>query len=350
MKKVILSLLVVSILSCATVTDSVVSAINQEQYDQLNYIYILLQDFRHYSNKESLNMAENELNSIPLDEIYNSDYRSKVIGLNALLHLYKGDRSLAKSNIKKVHKDEELYWIVTSLLEKKSEVKLELLVNAKANLHESDKIDDFLADLYMENQMYGEAAAAYDKILLTEEYYQKEYKNKRDLAYLFMKTPPTNKKSGMIVSKEVVLIQDLIELIEIETTYFSSLAKRELYKSLQDKNFFYNNQVESGDKVQRKDLAYFLFALIADRSKNLGLWARYKEFFDPDISESEKKEVENRSPIQDTPIYEYYFYPTLYLIEEEIMELPDGENFFPNNNVSGLELHSTISNLKERLD
>ncbi len=56
------------------------------------------------------------------------------------------------------------------------------------------------------------------------------------------------------------------------------------------------------------------------------------------------------SPIKDTPIYEYYFYPILFLVEEEVMELPDGESFFPNNNVDGKQLNRVISSLKKRLD
>lgn len=350
MKKNLTLILLILTLSCTTVTDSVVSAINDEQFQQLNYIYTLIQDYNLNRNRESLNLANDELNKIDLEQIYNMDYKSKVLGLTALTSIYNKNRLTAKSLLKEINRDEELYWVVSALLNKKAEKRLEILTEAKNSLYTTDIVDDYLAEAYMENGLYGEAAATFDTILLTEEYYKKEYEAKRDLAYTFMKTPPTNYESAVIASKNIILIQDLIDLIDIETVYFDNLTKKNIYKVLQDKNYFFNKIINEDDKIQRKDLAYFLFALVADRDKNLNLWAQYKEFFNPDITDSEKSELNNMSPISDTPVYEYFYLPTLFLIEEEILELPDGENFYPYNYVSGMQLQSIIFNLKKRVD
>lgn len=353
MKKVIYALILSVLFGCASVSDSVVTAIDQEQYEQLNYIYILIQDYQFYANNDSLDMAIKELESIDLDKVYNNDFKAKVLGLKSLTLIYKDDRSGSRALLKdleKISTDEELFWIVTALLEKDKTARLEILKEGKEKVYSIEKLDSFLADAYLENEMYGEATALYDTILLTEEYFKNEFQDKRDISYLFLHNPPSSYESGRIITKDNILTGDLLELIEIETNYLNSFDKNNLYSSLQEKEFFYQNQLEYDDYILRKDLAYFLFALFADRNKSLNLWEKYKEFFTPDISNDEKMELKGMSPILDTPIYEYFFYPALFLIEEEVMELPDGENFYPNQAVSGRQLHSVISNLQKRLD
>ncbi len=353
MRQILLLVILLSLFGCATVSDNVITAIDEEQYRQLNDIYSSILEFRFNNNKQSLNTAKTKLDIINLDEIYNSDFKAKVLGLKSLTHFYLKNRISAKinlENLKSLTEDEELYWIVSALLEKDKKIRLNILLEGNDKTHETLFLDDYLAESLLENEQYGESAAVYDLILLTETPFKKEYKSKRDMAFLFLQNPPNSYESGQIAVKDAVYIDDLLNILSLETTYFDAFEKNSLYDILTDRGFFNNNVVDTKNQLLRRDMAYFLFALIADRNKSLELWPRYRDFFISNIDMESKMELEGMSPITDTAIYEYYFYPVLYLIEEEIMELPDGENFFPEKSVSGRLLHSVIGNLKKRVE
>ncbi len=353
MKYFIFTIFIFITFGCATVSDSVITAIDQEQYNQLNSIYEDIQNYRFNNTKESLDFAMSKLDSITIKEIYNMDFKAKVIGLKSLTFLYQNNRSAAKSLLKdleSITEDEELFWVVTALLEKDKKERLNILIEGKTTVYSVNRIDSFLADAYLENEMYGESTALYDSILLNEETFIEEYRNKRDLSFMFLQTPPSSYESGKIINRESIILKDLLELLELETSYLNNLNQDDIYISLLERDYFYKGVLKIEDPILRKDLAYFLFALIADRKSSDDLWIKYSEFFIDDISEDEKKELTGMSPILDTPIYTYYFYPTLYMIEKEIMELPDGENFFPETGLNGSQLHSIISSLKEKLN
>ncbi len=354
MKQIICTVLfLITFLGCASVSDSIVSAIDKEQYNQLNKMYRLIQDYRFNGNQNSLNLVLDELNSIKLNEIYNKDYKAKIIGLKALAYFQNNNLNEVKSllrDLEKLTTDEELFWIVSALMEEDKAVRLTLLLEGKEKIYSIDRLDSFLAESYLENEMYGEATALYDSILLIEEDYLAEYQVLRDMSFLFMQNPPSSYEFGSIIAREQIEIRDLINFISMETEYFNGFNQENINNTLIEKRFFYNNLLYVEEPLLRKDLAYFLFALIADRNKAQDIWLQYNEFYTPELTEERKAELEGMSPIADTPLYEYYFYPVLYLVEEEVMELPDGENFFPFDLVTGLQLQYVISNLKDRVD
>jgi hypothetical protein len=253
-------------------------------------------------------------------------------------------------DLQEMTEDEELYWIVLALLENEKEIRLKILLEGRDKIYSIDRLNSYLAESYLENEMYGESTAIFDSILLSEEDFVPEYQKKRDLSYMFMQNPPSSYENGMIIAKDQIDENDLIAILSRETNYFSVFNKDDITKTLLEKSFFFNNVFQPEKPLVRKDLAYFLFALIADRKRSENLWDQYSEYFDSDFSEEMKNDMEGLSPISDIPIYKYYFYPALYLVEEEIMELPDGANFFPNKIVPGGQLLNVISNLKKRVD
>lgn len=350
MKKTAIILLFLFSYACTTVTDSVVTSIDEEQYKKVDLILYNIEDYRINYNSNALERAISDLKQIDLETIYNNDYKGKILGLLAITEYYSGNILKAKTIIKDleiINKDEELYWVALSLTNEDEE--LNILLEAKEAIFETEILNYYLADALLKNEEYGQAADLYDSIILAEPDFLPYYERQREIAYNFFKNPPSNFKSGSIYIKNKISFNDLIDIIKIETPYFTHINEEDVITDLNNRGYFFNS-IETANDLYRKDLSYFLFKLINEKRKNLNLMDNYNEFYIESPSEAEKIELEGLSPILDIPIYIYYFFPALYLIEEEIMELPDGEIFYPEENVSGKDLQRIVSNLKNRLD
>lgn len=350
MKKISFILLILLVYSCTTVTDSVVTSISEEEFSKVNDILYNIEDYRINKNDSALKRALEELKLINIDEIYNNDYKGKILGLLAISNFYNGNSIKAKgyiSDLEIINSDEELLYIAKSLVD--SNTALEILETAKSSLYKVEIIDYYLADVMLIKEKYGEAASLYDSILLNNPNFRSYYQSQRDLAYNFFKNPPSNFESGNIFMKPKINYNDLIKVIDLETPYFTHLNKDNMFQDLTQREYFFNETTQNQD-VLRKDLSYFLFKLIAEKRTNLNLLEEYNEFYIENPSEETKLELEGFSPINDIPVYVYYFYPALYLIEEEIMELPDGESFYPGSPVSGENIQRILGNLQDRLD
>ena len=51
------------------------------------------------------------------------------------------------------------------------------------------------------------------------------------------------------------------------------------------------------------------------------------------------------SPIPDVQFNDYFYTAVLVLVEREIMELPDGINFFPDYKISGIDYLDILKKL-----
>lgn len=342
-----------SLISCASVSDSVISSIDQEQINRLNDIYWLIQDYRFNDRKDSLASAEKKLDAVDLTEIYNDDYKAKIIGFRALASFYQGrifESERLLRELEEITLDEEIFWIVSALLIESKTERLALLLEGSEKVFTIDRLNSYLAYANLENEEYGEAAALYDTILLEESDFLDYYRNMRDLAFLFMQNPPSSFETGSIMAAGQIDMSDLIDIFYLETGYFSEYDSAQIENILLGKRYFFEDVFFPENPLVRKELAYFLFALIADRNRDVSLWEQFDEYYKPDLSDEMKEQMDGMSPIGDIPAFRYYFYPVLFLVEGEIMELPDGENFFPNDLVKGTELIDIISGLERRVE
>ncbi len=342
-----------SLISCASVSDSVISSIDQEQINRLNDIYRLIQDYRFNDRKDSLISAEKKLDAVDLKEIYNEDYKAKIIGFKALTSFYRGktfESERLLRDLEQITMDEEMFWIVSALLKESKSDRLKLLIEGSEKVFSIDRINSYLAFANLENEEYGEAAALYDTILLEESDFIEYYRNMRELAFLFMQNPPSSFETGSIIAGDQIDMSDLIDIIYLETEYFTDYNREQIVQILLDKKYFFEDAVLPENPLVRKELAYFLFALVADRNRDESLWEQYDEYYNPDLTDEMKEQLKGMSPIGDIPAFRYYFYPVLYLVEDEIMELPDGEHFFPYDLVRGTELIDIISGLERRVE
>lgn len=353
LKAFILLFVLLGTAACASMSDSVISAVDEEQYSLLNDYFYSILEYQFTGDRESLLSLRKDLESIDPDDIYNRDYKAKIIGYKALTEFYLGQRLRASSllaELEEISTDEELFWIVSALLTEDKMSALEILKEGEESVFAPDRLNVYLARAFMENELYGEAAALFDTILIKGTPFEKEFRDLRDRSYLFLKNPPSSYEFGMLITSDQIDMGDLIEAVYLETDYFSAYEEDTVFLSLAERRYFHSHETDGDDPLLRKDLALFLFALMADVRQDKTMWETYDERYNPDLSDELKEQMEGFSPVADVPLYKYYFYPVLYLVEEEVLELPDGENFFPFDLVQGMSLMEAFSNLKERLD
>jgi tetratricopeptide (TPR) repeat protein len=85
--------------------------------------------------------------------------------------------------------------------------------------------------------------------------------------------------------------------------------------------------------VTRRTVAFFLWGLVARTERDPGLLTRYRKRY-------------SFSPVPDVAVEEPWFDAALGVVEREIMDLPDGINFRPDGEVSGLEYLSILQRLQ----
>jgi len=149
--------------------------------------------------------------------------------------------------------------------------------------------------------------------------------------------------------KEEITVIDMLEVILYESNLFTitNLAQSDsidqTFNRLKENDFFYHLQAKNislNSLLKRKDLAYFFLSLLIKLENNPSLKNKY-------ISNFMTSESENNSPIPDIDINHYFYNAVLVLIEREILELPDGENFQPENYISGLKIFEIIKKIDD---
>lgn len=349
MKRVLFPLIFLLLVSCTTMTDNVVQTIDEESFRKLEEVYLNLTEYRINNNEEALGRAYEEITALRNEEIYNNDYRGKVMGLYALTQYYRNFHINARSelsDLEELTRDEELLWVTRALLEEEKENRLKILEEGYETVYNRDFLIPFLADALLENRQYGRATALYDEILLTApEEYKEYYEHKRNLAWELLENPVEH-NTDIVAEKELKTSQ-VIRFIAEETTLLSgitdsSLSDKALLKELMEMGFFYNKTIERGDLLLRRDLAYLLFALLLYHEGELDALEKSYAY-----SDYEKAEMEGKSPVPDVPLYEYYYEAVIFLVENEIMELPDGEHFFPSGTINGMTYANIVNNMNE---
>lgn len=341
MRSVIVLLVILLCFSCNTVSDNVITSISMEDRMMFDDIYNLVIEYEFTKDSNLLVKASDKIDSIDIDSIYNMDFKNRLLGLDALILYYKNLPIATMSRLKEIEKttqDEELYWVVLALLEEKSSDRLNMLIDASTSLYSIDILKIYLAYSFLENEKYGEAVAIYDELLLTERSFNTELERLRSVAYTFMETPPPSFSEGLLILKEEITIDDLIDYTKNSSSYGDYIS---------DNSFINYELGRSSRNLIRRDFAYFLFSIIANSRDNSDMWNEYYSYYKENLTDEEKVQLIGLSPVTDVELYDQIFYPVLYLVEEEILELPDGEHFFPERLVTGSDIITSISLIKK---
>jgi hypothetical protein len=88
-------------------------------------------------------------------------------------------------------------------------------------------------------------------------------------------------------------------------------------------------------EAHRADAALFIWKLLASRKESPALLSKYTQKYSGRPGAS--------SPVPDVPLGSPYFDAVLGCVEMEIMNLPDGKNFMPDDPVSGAMFYQALA-------
>ncbi|MDR1903253.1 MAG: hypothetical protein LBQ88_13365 [Treponema sp.] len=214
--------------------------------------------------------------------------------------------------------------------------------------------------LLYERRRFQEAAASFDTAFNIQsgggELYRRIYQDIRDRAWEMrnfgvnteQKTVETSQKDGMSW-------RELIELTNTETSLLRFLTaggdrpSEELFSRLLDRSFIpYTQNVtldewpqakpKPDEAVLRSGAAWFLWHLWAETRRDKGLLSKYSSHY--------ANRGNARSPIPDLPFLSPFFDSILGCVETELLSLPDGRNFLPDDAVEGSSFLTMIRKIR----
>jgi len=342
----LLLVLCLAFAGCPT-ADKYVRTIGDSDQAKIENIEFKLAQYEQNGGWDRLIQAERELQQIEKRGDYNKKYRAKLFGLFGMVYFYKNDKDKVKKYMEELeytNKTEEYYFILKSYLETTPDARIMMLNQGIREADTNSIIRLHLANIYFSEDDYRDATALYDEALksLPPEY-TRLYKQKRDLAYHYLKNPGEKTDAEGVLKQKTLTMGQVTSYILAETNFLENItAKKEinprsLLQKLKTAAYIHNPDLKGTDLCTRKDLAYLLLHILAYLKYDKSLLTKYSEKY---------LATGRKSPIPDIKTDAYYFDAVLVLVEREIMELPDGVNFFPDKTVSGIELADMLKKMK----
>jgi hypothetical protein len=176
--------------------------------------------------------------------------------------------------------------------------------------------------------------------------YEETYKPDRDSAWDMRALAPGQGKIAALARLPAVSWAGAIELAKTQTRLLDFLtagrtwSNEDLFSRLAARAFIPSSQdvsraelpagtPEISDTVMRSGAAWFLWRLVAENRSAKTLLTR--------CSSRYRNRPSAASPIADIPLESAFFDSVLGCVEREIMNLPDGKSFFPQEAVRGAD-------------
>ncbi|MBN2547456.1 MAG: hypothetical protein JXB50_16750 [Spirochaetes bacterium] len=284
----------------------------------------------------------------------NKQLKAKALGFSAQLAYVQKSESILKKiieEIKALNKNEEKLFIIESDLLTDTNEKIKILNNGLKKADTNNFIKLNLAMNYFNIGNFKKSVELFDESFIgLQDNIKTLYKNTRNLAYHFIKNPLKNKDIIEKISLKFINYADLIDIIKSETNILIKLfnneqkSTEEYYKMLLDEKYIYKPNTSIYDLITKKDSAYLFFNFIMKIENNPMLAEKYKFKYNPDEYNIEVYAKET-SLIKDVPANKYFYNAALILIEKEIMNLDDGNNFFPDSYVTGIQIYDSIQKI-----
>ena len=349
MEKFLLFIILLIFIGCETTDLVIVNPIDNESQKLIEDVEILLLEYKFSFNKENLRKAFNIINDLMVKSRNNKIFEAKVLGLKGEYEIVQGNKNIKSiiEDIARRNKNEEKLFILKAYIEDNINKREEILKLGIEKANSTDKIKIFLADIYFIKGDYIKATNLYDEIFINlSDIYGKFYNRRREIARIFIKNPPKNNLSALIIEKEKISFKDLINLTGFETDFlmdYKNIEKdNELKEKLYIEKFIFDKDINLEDYIKRKDVAYFLIKIIFLIEKDRSILTKYYKEIDIKTY-NEKKDL---SPIPDIKTIDYFYTAVLVLVEREIMNFLDGINFYPEDFISGLEYYNTLKKCK----
>ena len=333
----LLLLTLLALFSCSTLTDNVVSSIDEESMRKTEALYHeLLRAYLDLPLMSTREGVEKELALLRERETYNRDFEARVLGLNALWAHLEGKESRARAyldSLEKTNRPGELSYITPALL---SEDPVTLLREGEKNLYETKYLPLFLGEESYKKGDFGTALSYFEKAepVLPPDL-ASFVKGRMDTSLQLYLSPVANESGREIMEKEELTLSDLIGYFHGQTDIFYELDGRE--EETTWANWVGEQLLLPKDKpdavLLRRKLANILYRMDWYRVHAHDPFPGTVVLTLPD--EYAYLEV---SPVSDVSLDDPDFPAILMVIEREWINMVDGEHFSPDRPVRGEEL------------
>lgn len=342
--------------------DKNVSILYQEQSEEINAIELeiaslevsyLLSELSYDSLVVKLDSSISSIDKLLSKNDIEREGQAKLVALKGKSLLLQGKKAPAKSMYDKacvLYKGEVNTVILSS--------RLSLSKEDVEKMKISSDLQGFLTlekaiSLYRSRE-YRKAAAKFDEAFMSIPLnYRQCYEKMRNSAWSLRESGSGNTfGTDAIVSKEKVTVGQMLLLAQNQGelmyryTAAKNLNEAELFKRTFKAGLFEpssnpaktlpSSSVTKDSVLTRRLFARFAWNLKTELSSNKKDSTKYTVAF----------KGEKVSPVTDVPYEDEDFDAVLGCVENEILELPDAENFFPNNVLSGLSCSKALKKIR----
>ncbi len=234
-------------------------------------------------------------------------------------------------------------WVVRAALEPDPARSLALLEKGIAVSDQTARLLCLRGQALLKAGRYAEAAQDLDEGLRSlDERYRALYGPDRERAFSLARvardTGGGNPGVQPLPPDGVLTFRAMVEQALTQTSLLASLGPAAspsfagILPSLVSAGLLRDPSVSPDTAAPRKDVAYFLWGLVARSEHDPTLLTRYRR----------KYAV---SPVADVSVDAPWFDAVLGTVEREIIDLPDGMNFKPDDPVTGLEYREMLAKL-----
>ena len=268
-------------------------------------------------------------------------YRARLLALAAEAALQAGRRTEAAQRLaeaKAANPGDELSAVVSSRLARTNQQRLEELEASLLVADGSFRIRAELGAALADLGRHREAVAAFDAALpYLPDDYRVLYGERRDRSFALRDADARQASSSAAhLTRERLSALGMAVLSQNETAALDTITggtnwdPNLLFNRLKALGWYLDPAVAAATPMSRKDAAFFLWNLMARGRREM--LTRY----------SLRYAARGAGPVPDLPYGSAYFDAALGVVEENVMSLPDGRNFRPDDPVAGLDFYAWL--------
>jgi tetratricopeptide (TPR) repeat protein len=342
------ALLMGALAGCRTLPgDQITRSAGEQETAALDAFALRLLDLRLSPDAARLEALRAELDRSASRPGWSREAQARVDALRAEAALQAGDRPAARNLAEaaaRLSDAEEGVWLVRAELEPDAARRLALLSEGLAKSEKKARLLCERGRELLKAGRYAEAAQDLDEGLRgLDPAYRALYGADRERA-LSLAQAAREAGSAAALGKPESLegplsLRGMVERAFRETRLLSSLSSNPapsyeaVLPALQAAGLLLDPAAAPETTATRKAVAFFLWGLIARTEHDPRLLTRYRRKY-------------SLSPVPDVGVEEPWFDAVLGVVERELMDLPDGVNFQPDQPVSGLEYLSILQRLQ----
>jgi len=343
----------ISLFSCASLQgDILASTANEEVSEEFAAVAAAVVTLDTMTDAQKLRDARALVRNLESRDIKDAVFEARLLAWSGRLFLLEGKKPEAARALRMAQTraaGEAAVAVLESRLEQNAEKRLEYLDKFRTLADTPAVLEIERARTLEQLRRYREAVAAFDSAFPSlPDYYRTTSEESRNRAWELRSLSPDHaEQSGNLAVKTEITLGDALILIRDETvllantTAGSQWTAEQLYRDLNTRGIIPVDAVGTirlQDRMTRAYAAWLLWQLTAEYRAQPALKTRY--------SDRIRTLPNPRSPIADVPHGSRWFDSVMGCVEWEIMNLPDGKNFFPNQPVSGISFVEMLRRVK----